>query len=200
MRLSGVFTAVLALGSAAALAVWLSMANWHTLVGDDSVSVVIRNIGLLAAAGTGLLVGAWRTMATHKQADAALAQAKSAQIQADASFKQATVMLQKHEQERRNALDVRFRSGSEILGAQSAHVRLGGMRALYNLAIENDDLYGKQVRGLLEDFIYIRKQESLGNSPESPTFHDESYGEFNGPPDAYRAWLLLKKLNENGSV
>lgn len=194
MRFSGVLTPILLVSGPAALAGVLSIAYWDTLVGDDSVSTVIRNIGLVAVAAAGLLVGAWRTMATHKEANAALTQARSAQTQADASFRQADTLFQQYTQKEGDALAQRFRLGAEMLGDPSVHVRLGGMRVLFHIAIENKELYGKQVQDLLGDFIYIRKQpvDSLDNHY---TF-DEKYGRFEGPADAYRAFLLQNELRE----
>ncbi len=86
---------------------------WTEPTSDASRSEVIRNVGLLAAGAIGVAFGIWRAITAHRQAQAALQQARTGE---------------------RGHFTERFSKAVERLGSKELTVRIGGLHALYGLA------------------------------------------------------------------
>jgi hypothetical protein len=104
-----------------------SWAYWQLGGDGTSRSEVFRNLGLLAVAIIGLLVGTWRAITAFIQARAAYRQATAATNQAEAAIEQARIAEQ-------GLFTDRFSAAVEQLGSTQLPVRLGGIYALWRLA------------------------------------------------------------------
>ena len=104
----------------------------------ESISTIIRNFGLVAAALIALPLAVWRSVVAGRQADAAQRQAETAQ---------------------RSLLNERYQKGAEMLGSADLAVRLGGVYALARLAREHSEDYHPQVLRLF--CAYVRKPSEL---------------------------------------
>ena len=106
------------------VAVGVSFCFWEVLSkGEPSISTTIRNLILIwgAPLATGLAV--WRSMVAQKQAEIAQA----------------------------GLLSDRYQRAVEMLGHDLLSVRVGGIHALRNLALEHTE-YNREVRTLLNIF------------------------------------------------
>ena len=96
---------------------WLS--NW------ESWSAIIRNFGLVIAAGIALPLAIWRSIVAARQATTAQG----------------------------GLLNERYQKGAEMLGSKVLPVRLGGIYALARLAREDPEDYHVQIMSLLCAFV-----------------------------------------------
>ena len=96
---------------------WLS--NW------ESWSAIIRNFGLVIAAGIALPLAIWRSIVAARQATTA----------------------------QRGLLNERYQKGAEMLGSEGLSVRLGGIYTLARLAREHPGDYHMQIMSLLCAFV-----------------------------------------------
>ncbi len=124
-------TALVLLVAAGVIAAALAAApyfSWdYWLKGGNALrSEVVRNLGLLAAAVIGLVVGSWRAVTGYMQARAAQAQATAATEQARIATQQFNIAEQGH-------ITDRFSRAVEHLGSAQLPVRLGGIYALWRL-------------------------------------------------------------------
>ena len=114
------------------VAVGVSFCFWDCLSrGEPSVSATIRNLVLSwgVPLATGLAV--WRSMVAQWQSEAAQKQVEAAQA---------------------GLLSARHQRAVEMLGHDLAPIRLGGIQALRNLALEHYDEYQQEVRDLLSSY------------------------------------------------
>ena len=109
----------------AAIGVCFTVHFWDWLTQQESPSATIRNAGLVIAAPVALILAVWRSIIAQKQAGTA----------------------------EKNLINEQFKSGIELLGHESAMVRLGG---IYTLS-EMGDLYSEtlyvRVMKLFETFL-----------------------------------------------
>ena len=110
------------------------------------LSELIRNYGLVLAAGVGVVLAWWRSRASNRQAVAALLQAEVAQ---------------------RNHIVEMFNRAVDQLGSEKLEVRLG---AIYTLKrISRDPQYGDYRLPILETLsAYVRERTSGDANTESP--------------------------------
>lgn len=110
------------------------------------VSELIRNYGLIAAAGIGVVLAWWRSRASNRQAIAALRQAEVAQ---------------------RNHVVEMFNRAVDQLGSDKLEVRLG---AIYTLKrISGDPQYSDYRLPTLETLTaYVRERSRDDTSAEPP--------------------------------
>lgn len=113
-----------ALIAVAAIAM-VSLVWWDWVRGEDSNSAALRNVGLLAAVPTSLLLAVWRNSIAQRQAD---------------------IALQGH-------LNERYQQGVELLAHDSVMVRTGAIHALHNLALESPQDHRPQIVELLCAFV-----------------------------------------------
>ena len=109
----------------AAIGVCLTVHFWDWLTQQESPSATIRNAGLVIAAPVALILAVWRSIIAQKQAGTA----------------------------EKNLINEQFKSGIELLGHESATVRLGGISTLSEMG----DLYSEtlyvRVMKLFETFL-----------------------------------------------
>ena len=98
----------------------------------ESWSAIIRNFGLVIAAGIALPLAIWRSIVAARQAATAQRQSETAQ---------------------RGVLNERCQKGAELLGSKVLPVRLGGIYALAQLAREHPGDYHTQIMSLLCMFV-----------------------------------------------
>lgn len=110
------------------------------------VSELIRNYGLIAAAGVGLILAWWRSRASNRQATAALRQAELAQ---------------------RDHVVEMFNRAIDQLGSEKLEVRLG---AIYTLKrISRDPQYVDYQIPILETLTaYVRERSQTETGSEPP--------------------------------
>ena len=111
------------------VAVGVSFCFWDCLSrGEPSVSATIRNLVLIwgAPLATGLAV--WRSIVAQWQSEAAQKQVEVTQA---------------------GLLSNRYQRAVEMIGNNLISVRLGGIQALRNIALEHSDEYQQEVRDLL---------------------------------------------------
>lgn len=106
----------------------VSVTWWDWVRGEDSNSAALRNVGLLAAVPTSLLLAIWRNSV--------------AQSQADTAQRQADIELQGH-------LNERYQKGVELLDSERMMTRIGAAYALQDLALERPRDYLTQVVDVL---------------------------------------------------
>jgi hypothetical protein len=108
------------------------------------ISELVRNYGLIAAAGLGLALAWWRSLASNRQAIAALRQADVAQ---------------------RNHIVEMFNRAVDQLGSEKLEVRLG---AIYTLKrISRDPQYVDYKVPILETLTaYVRERTREGTDAE----------------------------------
>lgn len=110
------------------------------------ISELVRNYGLVLAAGVGLALAWWRSRASNRQALAALRQAEVAQ---------------------RDHVVEMFNRAVDQLGSEKLEVRLG---AIYTLKrISGDPQYQDYRVPILETLAaYVRERTQQDTSPEPP--------------------------------
>jgi hypothetical protein len=110
------------------------------------ISELIRNYGLVAAAGVGLVLAWWRSRASNRQAIAALRQAEVAQ---------------------RDHVGEMFNRAVDQLGIEKLEVRLG---AIYTLKrISRDPQYADYKVPILETLTaYVRERTREDTAADSP--------------------------------
>ena len=102
------------------IGVSLLFANWTDLRGEDSNSTTIRNMALVLGGVIAGILALWRSIVAERQADTA----------------------------QQSLLNERYQKGAEMLGSEDLTVRLGGIYALEQLAMENPEQYHVQVMKL----------------------------------------------------
>lgn len=99
----------------------------------------VRDIGSIVLGSVALIFLAWRSISAYRQAEAAQAQAATAQE---------PVALA-----RQDSLVDRYQKGSDMLGSQIMSTRLGGIYSLRRLAEDHQDQFHLQVMELLCAFV-----------------------------------------------
>ena len=106
-----------------ALTVW-GCAHFRHELQQEALSAVVRNVGMVSGGLLALGLAVWRSAVAERQATIA----------------------------RTSHLDDRFQRAAEMLGNDSAAVRIGGVQALAVLAAQHMDRYFVSVANLLEAF------------------------------------------------
>ena len=126
------------------VAVGVSFCFWDCLSrGEPSVSATIRNLVLIwgAPLATGLAV--WRSIVAQWQSEAAQKQVEVTQA---------------------GLLSNRYQRAVEMIGNNLISVRLGGIQALRNIALEHSDEYQQEVRDLLAAYYSSHGSEGSEGS------------------------------------
>ena len=113
---------------------------------QESLSAVLRNVGILVLGVLAIPLAVWRGWSADQQAKAAAEQVQAAQAQVQAAQRQV-------EASRHALLHERYQKGIEALGSDSATTRMAGVYALAALAADHDDEYHVQVLELLCAFV-----------------------------------------------
>lgn len=95
----------------------ISVIWWDWVRGEESNSAALRNVGLLAAVPTSLLLAIWRNSVAQSQADVAL----------------------------RGHLNERYQKGIELLDSERMMTRIGAVYALQDLALDHPQSHLSQV-------------------------------------------------------
>lgn len=136
------------------LAIFVGVWRWDWLKdAEESVSVTVRNLGLLAAVLPTITLGVWRSSVGNSQA-------ASAQRQADVAHA--------------NLLDDRYQQAVSLLAHELLPIRTGGIFALGRLADEHPDEYLPQIIRLMCAFAQSPPPDVSGEDDEdtsSPTAH-----------------------------
>ena len=128
----------------------LSVYFWWWLKSDkESVSITIRNLGLVMAGTVALPLAIWRGLVANHQASAAQRQAETAQ---------------------KSLLNARYERGAEMLGNNVPSVRLGGIYALERLASEYPEEYHLEVMKLFCTFVRNPTQDESVATPSRSQF------------------------------
>ena len=128
----------------------LSVCFWWWLTSDkESVSITIRNVGLVMAGTVALPMAIWRGLVANHQASAAQQQAETAQ---------------------KSLLNARYERGAEMLGNNVPSVRLGGIYALERLASEYPEEYHLEVMKLFCTFVRNPTQDESVVTPGRSQF------------------------------
>ena len=99
----------------------LTVLYWDWLMGSESGSAALRNVGLMIGASLAFVVAIWRALVADRQASTA----------------------------QESLLNERYQRGAEMLGNDVLSVRIGGIHALRDLAKERPEQYHVQVMRLL---------------------------------------------------
>jgi len=113
---------------------WLQTETVNGVIGKESGSTTVRNIGFVVAGLVALPFAAWRSWVAQRQADTA----------------------------QQGLLNERYQQGAEMLGSKVLAVRLGGIYALERLAEENAEEYHAQIMQLF--CAYARHVAKTGPS------------------------------------
>lgn len=111
---------------------------WDTLNEGESVSATLRNLSLVSGAFIAIVLSLWRSTIANRQAVAA--------------HKQVEIGLQQAATAQEGLLCDRFQRAAEMLGHDVVAVRIGGVQALSELAVQNMDRYYITVANLLTAF------------------------------------------------
>lgn len=104
---------------------WLQTETVNGVVGKESGSTTVRNVGFVIAGVVALPFAVWRSWVAHRQAVTA----------------------------QQDLLNERYQQGAEMLGSKVLTVRLGGIYALQSLAMEHPQRYHIQIMQLLCAFV-----------------------------------------------
>ena len=111
---------------------------WDSWRGNESGGAAIRNLILVIAAIIGLPLAIWRSKVAERQADTA----------------------------QRGLVNERYQKGAEMLGSRVLSVRIGGIDALSDLALEHSKDYHMKVMSLLCAFARHPVKDEEGNDSE----------------------------------
>ena len=140
----------------ATIIAWVKFPTW--LMGGESGSTTIRNLGLVILAGVGLPLAVWRSIIAERQAQAAQRQSEVAA---------------------QSLLNDRFQRGAEMLGHPDAgSVRIGGIHALARLAAEHPDVFHLLVMQTLAAFVVDRTRGRPAGEQDSVDSRDG--GDYSG--------------------
>ena len=131
---------------AGSLLSWIFWEELHSTNG--SVAASIRNVTLVIAAPTALLLAIWRSIV---------------------SARQATTAQRQTELSERGFLNERYQKGAEMLGSQTLSVRMGGVYALERLAREHSKEYHVQILRL---FCGVARDMANMDAPLEPITED----------------------------
>lgn len=109
-------------------------------MGSESPGTAIRNIGLVLAGLIAIPLALWRGLVAERQADVA----------------------------QQGLLYDRYQKGAEMLGSTFLSVRLGGLYALANLALQHPDQHGDQVVRLLCAFVRHPTTDEFAQEAATP--------------------------------
>ena len=115
---------------------WLQVEGVGEVVGKESGSTTVRNIGLVVAGVVALPLALWRSWVAQRQADTA----------------------------QQTLLNERYQRGAEMLGSNVLAVRLGGIYALQRLAKEHPENYHIEIMKLFCAFVRNPTVESIGEA------------------------------------
>lgn len=147
------------------VAIDVSVSFWDFFVKN---SETIRNLALGWGALLAIGLALWRSMVTHMQAETALRQAEIAQ---------------------RGLLSNRYQRAVEMLGHTYIAVRIGGIRALRDLALEHPVEFHQEVLYLLGTYSVGKDREVIVRDEEDA---DKTY-----PADEWEARQAAKMLSEH---
>lgn len=125
--------AVLTAGAVLVLVTVPLGALWDWLVGDESGSATVRNLGLVIVGLIAIPLAVWRALVAQDQAHSA----------------------------RHSMLNDRFQRGAEMLGSEALSVRTGGIYALQSLAEEDPVSYHVRVMQLFCAFARNPTQDAV---------------------------------------
>ena len=121
---------------------------FHTeLMSEDSLSAVVRNIGLVSGGLIAIGLAVWRSAIAERQAITANKQIILAEKQAESS--------------RTNLLYERYQRALELLSHDESYIRIGGMHAIQNLATSNPGLFAENA------LTTLRAYQELGVIPRT---------------------------------
>ena len=130
------------------VAVCVSWWLWDCLSwGEPSTSAVIRNIVLTLGTPLAVFLAVWRSSIAQQQAEASQQQAEVAQQQAEVA--------------QRGLLAARYQRAADLLEHSLPDMRVSGIRALMNLALEHSDEYRWEVENLLGVRLYTEKHQQV---------------------------------------
>ena len=109
----------------AAVEIALAALFWDWLMGDDSGSETVRNVGLMIAASLAFVLAIWRAVVADRQSTTA----------------------------QQGLLNERYQRGVEMLGSEVLSVRIGGIYSLRQLSRERPDLYHLHMMRLLCAYV-----------------------------------------------
>lgn len=118
---------------------------WDELNEGESVSATIRNLSLVAGALIAIVLAVWRSVIANRQVAAA-------HTQVETGLEQTRIAQE-------SLLRDRYQRATEMLGHESAVVRIGGVQALTLLAIQDPDTYHHPVWQLLTTLTDLPKND-----------------------------------------
>ena len=125
---------------------------WDELNADESVSATLRNFFLIAGAPIAIILALWRSKIAHRQAAAAHHQVETGLQQ--------TAIAQD------GLLYDRFQRAAQMLGHNEISVRIGGVQALSELAVQHMDRYYVTVANLLDAFTSCPPNGGTSSGPD----------------------------------
>ncbi len=145
----------------------VSVCFWDALSkGDSSASATIRNLVLILGAPLAIFLAVWRSSTAHQQAEIA----------------------------QKGLLSARYQSAVEMLGHDLVAVRIGGIEALRDLALEHYVEYQGAVLYILEVYqneLKMKRGDGTGNVME--VFDEKNTLRPIDELEAYRARLAIGK-------
>ena len=149
------------------VAIGVSCCFWDDLHGQGyPASVTIRNLVLIWGAPLATVLAVWRSIVAQRQSEAAQRQAEVAQ---------------------RGLLSGRYQRAVEMLGHDLVSVRIGGIHALRNLALEHYDEYQREVLELLEAYRQNPKHRDGTGENTKVTVAGKKNKETTYQPDEWEA-------------
>lgn len=143
-------TVVLALLAILAVSIGLAHHFWDVLAQCESPSAALRNLSLALGVPIGIVLALWRSTIANRQASAA--------------HKQVATGLEQTRLAQESLLTDRFQRAAEMLGHESAVVRIGGVQALTLLAAQHMDAYYHPVWQLLTTFAKVPRDDGKSSS------------------------------------
>jgi hypothetical protein len=147
---------------------------------------ITQQIALFLLALIGLVLAIWRSMTAHRQAQAALAQSKTAIRQAETA-------------ENGQRFD-RYARGAQMLDNEKAAVRSAGVYLLRELAVSDPQGYKTLCAELLASFIRARQTDIAEKPTATPSFPTASTGRPRTPADVEDALKGLVLAASGGHV
>ena len=144
---------------------------WDALNEGETVSATLRNLSLVAGAFIAIVLALWRSTIANRQAVAA--------------HRQVEIGLQQAATAQDSLLCDRFQRAAEMLGHDVIAVRIGGVQALSELAVQDMDRYYVTVANLLAAFTMC--------PPDAGSSRDTDWSDVQVANDAIE---MLRKLRD----
>ena len=143
----------------------LSWCFWEDLNdGKDSLSTMIRNLGLVIGGVIAVLLAVWRSRIGERQADAAQQQAEITRSQVEIAQSQIEIARSQAQTAQQSLLNERYQRGAEMLGSSVLAVRIGGIYALARLAKDHPEQYHVQTMKVFCNFVRLPTNDNGINS------------------------------------